>query len=238
MPSCRRRWPMRTAGHLAETGAGLARPWPRGGLSRRHVRDRARRPGSARDDVDRVGRGVARRCRARRAPCRLRLRDGAIGSFVPPTRRSGPTCATTTTTTTTPTTANQCCLQETPCGDYNLCRFMTVAECNAAGGIGAGPGDCVALREASTFASRFARRTHAVRVTSACRVVPVRVPDGRRTTHLCRDLLSEPVRDCDSVSARTRLRPTTRPRLYQQAPRILSQWGVCSRNRQWGRSAE
>src|SRR5262245_38410425 len=41
-----------------------------------------------------------------------------------------------------PHDANQCRLQETPCGDYRLCRFMTVAECTAAGSIGVGPGDC------------------------------------------------------------------------------------------------
>jgi hypothetical protein len=85
------------------------------------------------------------KCRTMRSAASCEAKGGTVGTCTSccdacPAPGTGPTCP--GTTTTTPTTGNQCCLKETACGGYDLCRLMTPAEC-AAVGISIGPGDCV-----------------------------------------------------------------------------------------------
>ena len=88
--------------------------------------------------------GVAK-CRTARSVASCEAKGGTAGTCASccdacPVPGTGPSCP--GTTTTTPTTGNQCCLRESTCGPYEVCRIMTQADCDAAGGFDVGPGDC------------------------------------------------------------------------------------------------
>ena len=92
------------------------------------------------------------KCKRTRSAASCEAKGGTAGACTSccdacPDPGTGPSCSTststTTTTTTTPTTgAEQCCLQETACGDYHICRLMPRDECGAAHGISIGVGTC------------------------------------------------------------------------------------------------